>query len=409
VSDLLEVFVLLKEFGLFRPGAKPAAAIFPVPLFETVADLRAAPATIQRLLDVPVMRAALKGRGFLEIMIGYSDSGKDGSYLTSTWELHQVTKELISVAREAGLALQLFHGRGGTVGRGGGSSFEALVSQPRGAVAGRIRITEQGEVAANKYANRMSARRNLESLVGGVLLASLRLDDAAMDEARHAALLSAMAEVSMRTYRKLVYETAGFLDFFYEATPVREIADLNIGSRPASRTGERSIKALRAIPWVFSWSQMRAMLPAWYGFGSAASAHLESLAQLRDMYESWPFLRATLANMEMVLAKGDMDIARRYAGLVADRDLAQSLFGLIESEWRRTHDALLRVTGQTALLERQPELAAFIRARAPYIEPLNHLQVELIGRHRAGDTNPLVREGIHLTINGIAAGLRNSG
>jgi phosphoenolpyruvate carboxylase len=263
-------------------------------------------------------------------------------------------------------------------------------------------------VAANKYASPASARQSLESLVGGVLLASLRAQDP-VDESRHATLLSAMADLSMATYRGLVYDTPGFLDFFYDATPVREIADLNIGSRPASRTGERSIRALRAIPWVFSWSQVRAMLPAWYGFGSAVAAHAESLPQLREMYETWPFFHATLSNMEMVLAKGDLDIARRYAGLVADRELARDIFGRIESEWRRTLDALLQITSQGALLERSPQLATFIQARAPYIEPLNHLQVELIGRHRAGDANPLVREGIHLTINGIAAGLRNSG
>ncbi|MBL8550864.1 MAG: phosphoenolpyruvate carboxylase [Hyphomonadaceae bacterium] len=408
VSDLLETFLLLKEFGLFTPGDPPSASVFPVPLFETVADLRAAAATMRKLLAIPVAREALKSRGFLEIMIGYSDSSKDGSYLTSTWELHEATKALIDVSKEIGLPLQLFHGRGGTVGRGGGSAFQALLSQPKGSVGGRIRVTEQGEVAANKYANPSSARQSLESLVGGVLMASLGKANGA-DHGAHAPLLSRMANASMAAYRALVYEDPGFLDFFYEATPVREIAELNIGSRPASRTGERSIKALRAIPWVFSWSQVRAMLPGWFGFGSAFEANKADLSELRDMLQGWPFFRATLANMEMVLAKGDLDIARRYANLVADRALGDRIFAIIAAEWRRTIDAVLAISEETELLQNNVELAAFIRARAPYIEPLNHLQVELIRRHRAGDRNPLVREGIHLTINGIAAGLRNSG
>lgn len=409
VSDLLEVYVLLKEVGLFHPGEKPRTEVFAEPLFETIGDLRAAPDTMREYLSLPLIKSLLAEGRLQEVMIGYSDSNKDGSYLTSTWELHQASRALLAATEAMGLRLQLFHGRGGTVGRGGGSSYEALLAQPEGTVRGRIRITEQGEVVANKYADPQLADQSLETITAGVVLASLRKASAERLGEKHAPVLDKLSQASMEAYRSLVYETPGFVDYFYAATPLTEIVDLNIGSRPASRQPTRSIEGLRAIPWVFSWSQSRTMLPGWYGFGSAIEASGVSLRELNELHEAWPFFATTLANMEMVLAKSDMLIARRYAGLVEDKALAQTIFGRIEAEWNKTVEALLSISGQTALLDRHPDLAEALRTRLPYIDPLNHLQIELIRRRRAGDGAEAVREGIHLTINGVAAGLRNSG
>ncbi|MFC3077464.1 phosphoenolpyruvate carboxylase [Phenylobacterium terrae] len=408
VSDLLEVYVLLKEVGLFRPGPPPRAEVFAEPLFETIPDLRAAPQTMAGYLAQPLIREMLAPVGLQEVMIGYSDSNKDGSYLTSTWELHKTSRALVGVAAEAGLRLQLFHGRGGAVGRGGGSSFEALLAQPAGTVGGRIRVTEQGEVVANKYADPELARQSLETLATGVVLSSLRRASEGASPTV-AAAMDKLGQAAMQAYRQLVYDTPGFADYFFQATPVSEIADLNIGSRPTSRQATRTIQGLRAIPWVFSWSQSRTMLPGWYGFGSAIARSGVSLGQLEELQQSWPFFATTLANMEMVLAKGDLGIAARYADLVEDKALSASVFGQIRAEWDRTLEALLTITGQSALLERSPDLAAAIRTRVPYVDPLNHLQIELIRRRRAGDDQEAVREGIHVTINGISAGLRNTG
>jgi phosphoenolpyruvate carboxylase len=408
VSDLLEVYVLLKEVGLYAPGDPPRTEVFAEPLFETIGDLRSAAGTMKRYLQAPLERALLAGPGLQEVMIGYSDSNNDGSYLTSTWELFKGSRALAEVVRGEGLKLQLFHGRGGAVGRGGGSSFEALLAQPAGTVAGRIRITEQGEVVANKYADPELARQSLETLTAGVVLASLRQPPADELEGGRGEAMDALANASFAAYRKIV-EIPGFVDYFYAATPINEIADLNIGSRPTSRQGARTLAGLRAIPWVFSWSQSRAMLPGWYGFGSAVAESGVPLEQLAEFAETWPFFAATLANMEMVLFKGDMAIAARYAGLVPDRALADAVFDQIRAEWDRTVEAVLKVTGQTSLLDKNPDLAAIIRARLPYIDPLNHLQIELLRRLRAGDDSEAVRSGIHLTINGVAAGLRNTG
>ena len=408
VSDLLEVYLLLKEVGLFVPGETPRTGVFAEPLFETIADLRAAPQTMADYLALPIIQALARPVGVQEVMIGYSDSNKDGSYLTSTWELHQASAALARTVADAGLKLQLFHGRGGAVGRGGGSSFEALQAQPAGTIGGRIRITEQGEVVANKYADPELARQSLETLAAGVVVASLRKGAEAI-AAPHAPAMDALAREAMIAYRGLVYETPGFVDYFFAATPIAEIADLNIGSRPTSRAAKRTIEGLRAIPWVFSWSQSRALLPGWFGFGSAVAKAGVPLEVLAQMHAEWPFFASALANMEMVLAKGDMAIARRYADLVEDKGLRDQVFGAIQAEWERTCEALLTITGQSAILERNPDLAALIRARLPYIDPLNHLQIELIRRRRAGDQDQAVLDGIHLTINGVAAGLRNTG
>ncbi|WP_286952228.1 phosphoenolpyruvate carboxylase [Brevundimonas sp. UBA7507] len=406
-SDMLEVYLLLKEVGLYDPAVPGACPIQAAPLFETIDDLRAARATLERVLAEPSARAVAEARGVQEVMIGYSDSNKDGSYLTSGWELHEASRALLEVTRAAGVRLQLFHGRGGAVGRGGGSSFSAVLGQPAGTVAGRIRVTEQGEVIANKYGEPEVAQRNLDALTCGTLLASLGPQSDAGYSLEHGATAARLSAASMKAYRALVYETPGFVDYFRAATPIAEIADLKIGSRPASRTASPAIEDLRAIPWVFSWSQSRVMLPGWFGFGSAVQG--EDPAELRAMAEAWPFFRTVVQNMEMVMAKADMAIARRYAGLVPDAALAERIYDAIRAEWDRTVAAVLSITGQQTLLGGQPELDRLIRQRMPYVEPLNHVQIELIRRRRAGDDDPRVSNGILLAINGVAAGLRNSG
>lgn len=409
VSDLLEVHLLMKESGLYVPGDEPQAHIMAIPLFETVADLEAAPEIMTRWLALPEVAAIARKRGHQEVMIGYSDSNKDGGYLTSTWQLSKGSTALAPVFEEAGIGMQLFHGRGGAVGRGGGSSFAAIRAQPHDTVQGRIRITEQGEVIAAKYGTRDSAVTNLEAMTSATLLASLEPELLSpADAARFAEAMDALSDTAFKTYRGLVYGTDGFTTFFRQATPIAEIAGLKIGSRPASRKKSDAIEDLRAIPWVFSWAQARIMLPGWYGVGAALTG-FEDKGLLREMASAWPLFAATLANMEMVLAKSDMDVAARYAGLVEDKALSEAIFGRIRSGWQATHDGLLSVTRQTRLLEKSPALEASIRLRTPYIEPLNLLQIELLKRHRAGEADARIGEGILLSINAIATALRNSG
>ncbi len=409
VSNLLEVYVLLKEVGLYVPGDKPTCDIMAVPLFETIEDLEAAPEVMAEYLDRPKAAALAAKRGHQEVMIGYSDSNKDGGYLTSNWSLHEGAVALVRVFRARGVKLQLFHGRGGAVGRGGGSAFDAIRAQPPGSVGGRIRITEQGEVIASKYGSAALAEASLETMSAATLLASLAptwLDD--REFARFRAAMAGISRTASTAYRDLVYGTAGFNQFFRALTPITEIAELKIGSRPASRTKSDRIEDLRAIPWVFSWAQARVMLPGWYGTGAALAA-FEDRGLLAEMVEGWPFLKATLSNLEMVLAKSDMDIASHYAELVTDADLRTTIFGRIRDGWHQTHDQLLTLTGQANLLDDQPALQHGVQMRMPYINPLNALQIDLIRRRRAGDDDQRIAEGIHLTINGIAAGLRNSG
>jgi phosphoenolpyruvate carboxylase len=409
VSDLLEVNILLKEAGLYRGHGARRASIMVVPLFETIADLKKSSQTMRDWLSLPEVAVITSSHGYQEVMVGYSDSNKDGGYLTSVWSLYQGTRTLAEVFEQRGTRMQLFHGRGGAVGRGGGSSVAAIRAQAHGTINGRIRITEQGEVIAAKYATAESASANLEAITSATLMASLEGDSvSAHDRPRFAAAMDALSQAAFVAYRSLVYETEGFSAVFKQMTPLREIAELKIGSRPASRTNSDRIEDLRAIPWVFSWAQARVMLPGWYGVGHALQSFPDN-ALLREMVEAWPFLRATLDNLEMVLSKSDMSIAARYAGLVQDRALAESIFGRIRDGWSATHDALLSVTGQTRLLEKHPELDAAIRLRLPYIEPLNWLQVELLKRHRAGEKDPRIREGLQLSINAIATALRNSG
>ncbi len=415
VSDLLEVGVLLREAGLLRPGDPPRLAVDIVPLFESIADLEHAHVVLDTALRQPVYRAWVAARGNeQEIMLGYSDSNKDGGFLTSNWSLHKASIALVDVAQRHGVRLRLFHGRGGTIGRGGGPSHDAILAQPAGSVDGALRLTEQGEVIASKYADPESGRRNLEILVASVIEASLAERPRSDAEREHdARVMESLSARALQAYRALVHETPGFLEYFRASTPIAEIADLNIGSRPAARKGSARLEDLRAIPWVFSWSQCRVMLPGWYGFGAAVEIWIEreggSLEVLRAMYARWPFFRTLLSNIDMVLAKTDLGIAARYAELVPDRTLRARVFGQIAAEWQRTRTGLRAITGRGEFLEDNPTLARSIRNRFPYLDPLNHLQIELLKRYRAGDTDERTKRAIHLTINGVAAGLRNSG
>jgi phosphoenolpyruvate carboxylase len=412
VSDILEVALLLKEAWLLRPGADLAVNI--VPLFETIEDLRNCPRIMEQLFGIPEYVAMLKSRGGIqEIMLGYSDSNKDGGFLTATWELYKAELALIEVFQKHGVVLRIFHGRGGSVGRGGGPSYQAILGQPAGAVQGAIRVTEQGEVIAAKYSNPELGRGNLELLAAAALEATLLHPHQPAPPAEYLGVMETLSGAAYRAYRNLVYETPSFEDYFWQSTVISEIANLNIGSRPASRSKARRIEDLRAIPWVFSWSQCRLMLPGWYGFGTAVSEYVAAnpygMATLRTMHGDWPFLQATLSNMEMVLAKSNIGIASRYSELVADADLRTAIFERLRKEWELSIAMLLAVTGREELLEQNPLLARSIQNRFPYLDPINHLQVELLRRHRGGDADERVVEGIRLTINGIATALRNSG
>ena len=407
LSDLLEPMLLMREAGMLAPGATPHPDLMVVPLFETIADLEAAPDTMRRFLSLPGVADAARARGCQEVMIGYSDSNKDGGYITSTWSLHRGTSALARVFDELSVPIQLFHGRGGSVGRGGGPSFDAIRAQPPGTVAGRIRITEQGEIIAAKYGTPEAAARTLETVAAATVLATLEppaLPQA--DAARFTAAMDRLSAEGFAAYRGLVYEQSGFRSFFRAMTPISEISSLKIGSRPASRTASDAIEDLRAIPWVFSWSQARVMLPGWYGTGQALQRFSDQ-GLLRAMAEQWPFFQTMLANMEMVLAKSDMGIAARYAELAGAE--GAPLFGKIRSGWFEAVDGLLAATAQTRLLERSPVLDTSVRLRLPYLEPLNLLQVELMKRHRAGETDPRIAVGLQLSVNAIATALRNSG
>lgn len=416
VSDLLELALLLKEAGLLRPGSMPRLGMNVIPLFETIADLRSCAAIMDEALQVPLYRELLESRANVqEIMLGYSDSNKDGGYLTSNWELYKAEVKLVEVFKKHGVKLRLFHGRGGTVGRGGWPSYQAVLAQPPGTVQGQIRITEQGEVIASKYADPEIGRRNLETLLAATLEATLlNRGSVRPEQSGYREVMEELSAAAFAAYRELVYETPGFISFFRTATPVTEIADLHVGSRPATRRKSDRIEDLRAIPWVFSWSLARIMLPGWFGFGAAVERLVSrrgdgGLALLRQMHQDWPFFRALLSNLDMVLFKSDIRIASRYAALVEDEALRRGIFDRIEAEYRRTIEYVLAITGQRELLEGNPALARSFRNRRPYIDPLNHLQVESLRRYRAGEQGEKTKRAILLTINGIAAGLRNSG
>jgi phosphoenolpyruvate carboxylase len=427
VSDLLEVLLLMKETGLMRGELHEHAVtdLIVVPLFETIGDLRNAAPIMRAFYELPGIVGMMKASGAeQDIMLGYSDSNKDGGIFTSNWELYRAEIALVelfgALGREHGLTLRLFHGRGGTVGRGGGPSYQAILAQPPGTVNGQIRLTEQGEVIASKYAHPEIGLRNLETLVAATLEATLLHPTKSAPKAFLEAA-DAISAASYEAYRKLVYGTPGFTEYFFSATPIREIAELNIGSRPASRKATRAIEDLRAIPWSFSWGQCRVALPGWCGFGSAIDAYLgkeakqrkERLALLQKMHKQWPFFRTLLSNLDMVLAKSDLGIAARYVELVEDKKLGQRIFKLVQAEWQRADDAVSLITGEKQRLASNPTLARSIEHRFPYLDPLNHLQVELMRRYRASrDNDPgmeRVKRGIHISINGVAAGLRNTG
>ena len=439
VSDLLEVLLLQKEAGLMRgmlndPQSNTTATgavadLIVVPLFETIEDLRNAAPIMRDFYALPGI-AALVARSGAEqdIMLGYSDSNKDGGIFTSNWELYRAEIALVDFFDQLNatsgnstptppIRLRMFHGRGGTVGRGGGPSYQAILAQPPGTVRGQIRLTEQGEVISSKYANPEIGRRNLETLVAATLEATLLQATKSASKA----FLEAADELSvssMAAYRALVYDTPGFTEYFFSSTPIREIAELNIGSRPASRKASQKIEDLRAIPWGFSWGQCRLTLPGWFGFGAAvhafihggtAAAAKERTALLQKMYKQWPFFRTLLSNMDMVMAKSDLALASLYSELVADARLRKKIFTAIEAEWHSTALALATITGEKHRLANNAALQRSIRHRFPYIDPLHHLQVELVRRHRAGKADERVHRGIHISINGISAGLRNTG
>ena len=451
VSDLLEVLLLKKECGLLTGpnggtlDAGATNALIVVPLFETIGDLRCAEPIMREFYALPGITALVqRSGGEQDIMLGYSDSNKDGGFFTSNWELYRAELALVGLfgplRAASGITLRLFHGRGGTVGRGGGPSYQAILAQPPGTVNGQIRLTEQGEVIGSKYANPEIGRRNLETLVAATLEATLLHGPApggsggpggpgaaASKSGAPKAFLDAAAAISdgsYAAYRQLVYETPGFTDYFFSATPIREIAELNIGSRPAARPKDgqatRAIEDLRAIPWGFSWGQCRVALPGWCGFGSAIEAYLGSdagrddrLKLLQKMHKQWPFFRTLLSNLDMVLAKSDLRIAARYVELVEDKKLGKRIFSAVKAEWERTQAALSLITGEAERLQSNPALARSIEHRFPYLDPLNHLQVELMRRYRnrkeGAPDNERLQRGIHLSINGVAAGLRNTG
>ncbi len=428
VSDLLEVLLLQKETGLLTGTLDGAcrAALITVPLFETIGDLRRSEPIMREFYALPgILPLVMASGAEQDVMLGYSDSNKDGGAFTSNWELYRAEIALAAlfadIRKTHAVTLRLFHGRGGTVGRGGGPSYQAILAQPPGTVNGQIRLTEQGEVIASKYANPEIGRRNLETLVAATLEATMLHPTKSAPKA----FLEAAAEISeasFKAYRKLVYETPGFTDYFFAATPIREIAELNIGSRPASRKATRAIEDLRAIPWSFSWGQCRMALPGWCGFGAAIETFLagpernQRVDLLQRMHRQWPFFRTLLSNLDMVLAKSDLRIASRYVELVEDKAVAKRIFTLLRAEWQRANDALNLITGDTDRLQSNPALARSIAHRFPYLDPLNHLQVELMRRYRnrpSAESGPdkveRLQRGIHLSINGIAAGLRNTG
>src|SRR5471030_736785 len=413
MSDMLEVAVLLKEAGLVDPSGRCAVNI--VPLFETIEDLQASSGIMDGMLSLHDYRKLVDGRGAVqEVMLGYSDSNKDGGFVTSGWELYKAEIGLVEVFERHGVRMRLFHGRGGSVGRGGGPSYDAIIAQPGGAVNGQIRITEQGEIISSKYSNAEVGQSNLEILAAATLEASLLQPQQSAPRREYLEAMEQLSALAFKAYRGLVYETDGFVEYFWASTVITEISTLNIGSRPASRKKTRAIEDLRAIPWVFSWAQCRLMLPGWYGFGSAVEVWVfehpdKGMPFLQELYREWPFFRTLLSNMDMVLAKSSIAIASRYAELVPDAELRETIFGRIRREWHSSIETLLDIMGHGRLLQGNPLLERSIRNRFPYLDPLNHVQVELLKEHRAQNPDEAVLRGIQITINGISAGLRNSG
>ncbi|MFA9272915.1 MAG: phosphoenolpyruvate carboxylase, partial [Baekduiaceae bacterium] len=404
--DLLEVLLLMKECGVL---------LRIVPLFESGETLAAAADPMRPLLELPCYRSALAGVGDeQEIMVGYSDSNKDVGYVASGWAVYRAQIELADLMREHGVRWTFFHGRGGAVGRGGGPSNVAILAQPPGTVGGRLKVTEQGEVLAGKYSVTEIAHRELELTASAALMRGAGPGDARLsaDRAvRFTPVIEGMAGVSARAYRDLVYGDPDFVAFFHAVTPVDEISRLRLGSRPAKRKQTDRIEDFRAIPWVFSWTQARIVLPAWYGLGTALTAAREDhgIDLLREMDADWPFFAALLSNAEMALSKADLDIARRYASLCADAGIRERIWCKIEAEFERTRDELLAITGGERLLDREPVLQRSIERRNPAVDPLSFIQLELLRRRRAGQGGDELGRASFLAINGISGGLRNTG
>jgi len=424
VSDVLEPLLFARSAGLFAPecGAAPArSGLDVVPLFETIDDLHRCAGLLAELLALPVYAAHVEARGGRQqVMLGYSDSNKDGGFVTASWELYKAQRALGETCRAAGVDLLLFHGRGGAIGRGGGPTNRAILGQPPGTLEGRLRFTEQGEVAFARYSNPDIAHRHLEQTLNAVIRASLRPpgESRTAAPADWTAAMDRMSAAAQDAYRRLVYEDPEFIDYFRQATPIDEVADLRIGSRPAKRQGGGRIQDLRAIPWVFSWTQSRHGIPGWFGLGAALEGESgrdgeKGRARLAAMYREWPFFRSLLDNAQMSLGKSDLAVARLYDGLAEPPELRARVFGVVEAEWRRTAAAVLSVTGQPAIMAGSPVLRESIRLRNPYVDPMSFAQVSLLGRLRdlpegSPDHEPLHRL-VALTINGIAAGLQNTG
>ena len=422
VTDLLGVLFLAKEAHLFRlkEDGSVESDLNIIPLFETIEDLRALPNVLEQLFRNDAYRKNLHARGDVqEIMLGYSDSNKDGGYLTSHWELYKAQKFLLSIAESHGITIQIFHGRGGTTSRGGGGPLnKAILAQPPKTITGGIRITEQGEQISSNYSLGEVALRNMEELLHSVLLATAGLTaDFRAQEGKWESAMESLVQTAFASYRHFIYETPRFAEFFWQITPIEELSTLNIGSRPTKRRDSKAIEDLRAIPWVFSWTQNRCLLPTWYGVGKALEQFIlsqrEGLLTLQEMYEGWPFFHGVISNCEMTLMKTDMSIVRHYASLVSDPKLREQMMEEIITEYERTCRMVLQLTGQAHLLERNPPLRNILLVRRHYLDPLNYIQVDLLRRHRNSSISKEEQEqllnGIQLSINGIASGMKNTG
>lgn len=411
LSDMLELAILLKEVGLVDTER---ARVQIVPLFETIEDLDHSEETMRKYLSLSLAKKWIDSRNnYQEIMLGYSDSNKDGGYLSSCWTLYKAQQQLTAIGDEFGVKVTFFHGRGGTVGRGGGPTYEAITSQPLKSIKDRIRLTEQGEVIGNKYGNKDAAYYNLEMLVSAAInrMITQKKSDTNTPN-RYEAIMDQVVDRSYDIYRDLVFGNEHFYDYFFESSPIKAISSFNIGSRPAARKTITEIGGLRAIPWVFSWSQSRVMFPGWYGVGSSFKEFInknpENIAILRDMYQNWPFFQSLLSNVDMVLSKSNMNIAFEYAKLCEDEQV-KAIYETILNEWQVTKNVILAIEGHDELLADNPYLKASLDYRMPYFNILNYIQLELIKRHRRGELSSDQERLIHITINGIATGLRNSG
>ena len=412
VSDLLELAIMLKEVGLV---GSDFARLQLVPLFETIEDLENSYEVMDKYLSLDIVKKWVSdNRRYQEIMLGYSDSNKDGGYLSSGWSLYKAQQELSSLGEKHNIKVTFFHGRGGTVGRGGGPSYDAIISQPLGSVQDRIRLTEQGEIIAAKYGNSDAAYYNLEALFSAVIqrMNADKINTDIRDIPEIQVIMDEIVEDSYNKYRELVFENPNFYNYFFEATPIKEISSLNIGSRPASRKKITDIGGLRAIPWVFSWSQSRIMLPGWYGVGTAFSNFINkdkgNIEKLRKMYKEWPFFTSLLSNVDMVMSKSDMDIAKEYANLCKEEE-TKKVYEEILREWNLTKQVVLEISEHKEFLEDNTYLTRSLENRLQYFNTLNLIQLELIKRSREGKLPESQINTIHITINGVATGLRNSG